>query len=1239
MKNNPYVGPRPYQRRHSRNFYGRNREARDLLSLLLAERVVLFYAPSGAGKTSLLNAKVLPALEEDGFQVLPPVRVGSAIPPTVSADTIPNVYIFSVLLGLAGDKLSPEQLPPYTLSQFLQEFYPAQEDEATMSIRPQLLICDQFEELFTAHPEYWEQVPDFFRQIRAALQKHRNLGVLFSMREDYVAEVEPYAPLLPTRMKARYRIEPLKVQGALEAVRKPALNAGCPFAPGVAEQLVDDLRRIKVQRHGKEVIALGPYVEPVQLQVVCNLLWDRLPEQADNSIDAEDVAAMGNVSDALLYFYEDVLRQTVAATGVSERQLRRWFGEQLITPMQTRGLALRGMETTAGLPNKAVDFLHDRHLIRSDTRAGARWYELAHDSLITPVLRSNQAWEQAHDTPLRKTAREWATSKDPALLYRGTLLETAQQWAATHPDEVEDYELQFIEASIAQARQEARRRRLQLLGVAIGTTVLLIVTMLAWMAIRSSLTAYSRQLAAESREWRERDQVGSIRAAWHGTRATGLGEAMRILYGQPLLGRVDTTDAQIALRQSLLDVYPAIVHPEQPDQVQALIYSPDGKTLYSDYASLGVGIWSMETQTRTMLHWPFPGGAIWDLEVSSDGQMLFVAGDNGREANTGDDEPMVAQGLSHITSQGGVIGVWNVQAHTWQQWLQVTTPITTYDEVYSLALCPGGTYLAAGGDYDAKYHDRYGDRSGLIRLWKRNADSSFNTHPTLNLGPFPERIIDLSCTRAMSGVTYLAAASHDGNVRVWQLHTIPGGITATQALTLSGHSDAVNAVAFSPTEPLLASASADRTIRLWDLRTGAEVLTLVGHSAQVTRLAFSPDGAWLFSGSRDSSVRVWDINARNSRSIHMLTGPRSLVMSLAVSPNGKYVAAGAGDNSLRIWDLDFPARHQISTLTGGKDIMRGVAYSPDGSKLVANDNQGMLRVWDAQQGHVIRILSSPVDGASWNLSYSHDGRYLVTGYAGGDIIVRDGTTYEVLADLQEHQGGINSAVFSPDDRYLLSASDDQQVFVWDVATWQVIAKLHVPDISRPGEAWTADYSPDGRWIAAGYASYRGHPVGRIQVWRVTSAAGQPFSAEPVFSDDHTHSGYLLTTAFSPDGRYLVTGGFDNLAVIWDTRTFTTVARLEHPGYVYKALFSPDGRYLATGARDGHVRLWDLSHFPAHSPQLIADNDAHTDVVWSLAFSPDGKFLASSSWDRTVRRYLVPPDEVEKLAEVYLRETR
>ena len=120
MKNNPYIGPRPYQRGERRNFYGRAREARDLLSLIRAERVALFYAQSGAGKTSLLNAQIIPALEAE-FNVLPSVRVGGDLPRGIAPEQVTNIFVYSALLGLAGQDVPPESLLPHSLLSFLRE--------------------------------------------------------------------------------------------------------------------------------------------------------------------------------------------------------------------------------------------------------------------------------------------------------------------------------------------------------------------------------------------------------------------------------------------------------------------------------------------------------------------------------------------------------------------------------------------------------------------------------------------------------------------------------------------------------------------------------------------------------------------------------------------------------------------------------------------------------------------------------------------------------------------------------------------------------------------------------------------------------------------------------------------------------------------------------------------------------------------------------------------------------------
>ncbi len=489
MKNNPYIGPWPFEREDRANFYGRKGEARALEALMRSEREALFYATSGAGKTSLLNAAVIPELEEDDFAVMPVARLGSQVPPGIDPATVDNVFVYSMLLSLVGEDADAPALRSCRLRTFLKERISGLDSSDD---RPVLLIVDQLEELFTTHHERWQDARGFFQQMREALDTLPDLGVLLVVREDHLAGVDPYAPLLPRRLQARFRMEQLGAEGALAAISGPAENAGCPFEPDAAKRLVDDLRRVKVQLPGDDgdKVVLGPYVEPVQLQVVCRQLWESLPEGKDGPIHWGEVEQYGGVDRALIGFYHSSLDHVMAqvepplAPGwtVTESQLRRWFGEQLITPQGTRGLAFRDekAQETAGLPNAAVERLENRHIIRATVRAGARWYELAHDRLIEPVQADNAVWRQVHLSPLQHQAALWEDRNRRArFLLWGRALEEAEEWASTHEEELTAVEREFLAASQVswQAEQErARKRRRRVLAfISLGAVLVLVI--------------------------------------------------------------------------------------------------------------------------------------------------------------------------------------------------------------------------------------------------------------------------------------------------------------------------------------------------------------------------------------------------------------------------------------------------------------------------------------------------------------------------------------------------------------------------------------------------------------------------------------------------------------------------------------------------------------------------------------------------------------------------------------------
>jgi hypothetical protein len=383
----PYLGPRPFSVEDAPQFFGREREARDLVSYIYANAVVVFYAPSGAGKTSLLNAAVIRELQAEGdFDVLPPARISAQFKSATSEGSV-NSYIVSALASWAAGLRS---VPVNTLSDFLAQFPHSINSLGDQKLR--LIIFDQFEEFFTtASSNALGERHDFWKQLREALENDRSLRVLLVLREEFLAAVQPYLRFLPSR-PANFRLEFLNRSAALEAVRGPLMSTGRRLTAAAATKLVDSLSTVRlITPEGQLQLVVGDFVEPVQLQIVCRNLWRRLPADASEITEA-DLEESGNVDEALMELFHDAITQALAQKAVNERELRKWVEKQLITQAGTRGSVLKGIDRTAGIPNVAVEILERCYLIRAQLRAGATWYELTHDLLIEPVQRSNKQW-------------------------------------------------------------------------------------------------------------------------------------------------------------------------------------------------------------------------------------------------------------------------------------------------------------------------------------------------------------------------------------------------------------------------------------------------------------------------------------------------------------------------------------------------------------------------------------------------------------------------------------------------------------------------------------------------------------------------------------------------------------------------------------------------------------------------------------------------------------------------------
>jgi WD40 repeat protein len=405
-----------------------------------------------------------------------------------------------------------------------------------------------------------------------------------------------------------------------------------------------------------------------------------------------------------------------------------------------------------------------------------------------------------------------------------------------------------------------------------------------------------------------------------------------------------------------------------------------------------------------------------------------------------------------------------------------------------------------------------------------------------------------------------------------------------------GHEAPVMAVAFSPDGRRLASASVDKTIRLWDPVGGQELACLRGHGDRVWSVAFSHDSRRVASASADKSVRLWDTDS--GQELACFRGQAGRVSSVAFAPDGVRLVLGCLDGTVRLWDA--ADGRELACLRGHEDRVTSVTFSPDGRRVSSGARDRTVRLWDAGDGREVACLRGH-DGAVSSVAFSPDGRRVASGSEDSTVRTWDVETGAQLACLRGHKVLVTVVAFSADGRRLASASHDHTVRLWDAASGRQLA-------CRCGhEDWVSSvaFSPDGRRLASG--SYD-------RTVRLSDAdGGEPLASLP-------RHRWVSSVAFSPDGRRLATGSEDQTIRLWDAVNGRPLARLRgHEGWVLSVAFSPDGRRLASGSRDDTVRLWDVE-----GGRELACLRGHERPVGSVAFSPDGRLVASGSQDKTVR---------------------
>ncbi len=446
----------------------------------------------------------------------------------------------------------------------------------------------------------------------------------------------------------------------------------------------------------------------------------------------------------------------------------------------------------------------------------------------------------------------------------------------------------------------------------------------------------------------------------------------------------------------------------------------------------------------------------------------------------------------------------------------------------------------------------------------------------------------------------LASGSHDQTIRLWD-------VDDRQCIhILRGHTNWVWSVVFSPDGQTLASGSWDHTIRLWEVDSGDCLRVLAAHTGWVRSVVFSPAGEWLASGSQDATLRLWDWQTGDC--LRIFTGHQGQIWSVAFSPDGQLLASSSDDKTVRLWSV--ATGQCLRVLTGHTRPIRSVVFSPDGQFLASGSEDQTIRLWEVATGHHCRTLVGHTSQV-WSLGFHPTGRSLASG--SGDQTVRfwDIHSGQCLKMIQGHASQIWSVAFSAaaptpppqpgladpvGDRLLASGHGDHTVRLWDASRGQWLKTLR----GHTNWVWSVAFSPNGQLLASSSGDQT------IRLW-------QPQSGHCV-RVLRGHGNWVWSVAFSPDGETLVSSSTDRTVRLWETATGACVRVMQgHTSQVRSVSFSPDGQRVASSGGDRTIRVWSV----ATGDCLYCLTD-HTDWVWAVAFSPDGDRLASGSGDQTIR---------------------
>ncbi len=1185
----PYKGLDYFDEADANLFVGREALTEKLTECVLSfttrqdagtQRFFAVIGASGSGKSSLVRAGLVPALRGKKVSANWPIYIL-----TPGAHPLENLALCltqdarSVVTTAAlMDDLGTD---PRSLGLYISRAL-----KPTCAVHL-LLVIDQFEELFTLCRSEEERSAFINNLLIGASEENGQVVVVITLRADFYAHCAGYLQLREALAQNQEFIGAMNDRELRRAIEEPARRGQWEFEPGLVDLILRDVGH-----------------EPGALPLLSHALLETWQRRHGHTLTLSGYTSAGGVRGAIAETAEAVFvdrftreQQAIArriflrltelgeVTAVGDTRRQATFKELILKP-----------EETAATQAVLQALANARLITTSEDSA-----QVAHEALIRewPTLRHwlEEDREGLHlHRHLTEAAFEWSTANcEPDLLYRGVRLAQMREWAATHEEDMNEQECEFLAASVALSEQEAAEREAQrqreleaakklaeaerksaLKLRARSRTITVVGVIAVALAVMAGIFAFYSNQNALNADLQRNSALSAQATAQNDAQSRATAEALAVNERETAQNNLINAERSRLAALALNSYYG-----NQSGEVSALLalrsllhygYSPDADGVLS--TASGRGLMRFQNYQTDIVLIPF------DIASQADVKSFLVAiSYSGNleisEANTGVMGPgfillgnntirfraaLSRDGTQVVTGDmNGVVILRNVAGQEIRSFNGHT------EAVNSVAFSPSGNTVASGSS----------DRT--TRIW----DAQTGQELLRLVGKEPVLVVKFS-----PDGKFILTAGADKLVRLWDSQT------GAELRQYAGHDDSITDAAFSPDGQWIVSSSKDKTARIWEMATGMNI-RILSHNSGIEMAVFSPDGHFILTGGDDGVARLW--NAQTGVELKQFVGHTGPVISGTFSPDGKTVATGSKDDTVKIWnvDLELGPRSIAGNLPGD---LSDFEISPDGLSVLLGITTPPARLIDLKTGEERLNFASPEylsgNPTITDVAISPDGKWAATAEITKARLWNMETGQEVR-QFVEGDEIIIGLDFSPDSQYIVTAGNSI-ARLWEVQTGRKIRLFPTTHWAR-----VVAFSPDGKYLATGH--YYDYPD--TWLWDVSSG----WNMQMFCCQDRLQ--YIRDVAFSPDSRFVISAG-DSAAHLWSVETGAEIRRFTIPGAkVYAAVFSHDGKYIATGSDDKTARIWDVA-----TGQEVRRMLTDISIINNVRFSVDDQFLYTSGSD-------------------------